>query len=157
MDMMCQVFSNEKDACKGRQLPVHVFGRGRPGSSPISGNLATQYRAGRGLGDGLGHHAATPAIAAAWIGEGSTAESDFHAALVFASVYRPPVILNIVNNQWAISTFQGIAGGESATFAARAHRLWHSVAAGRRQRLPGGLRRRRMGGRAGPRAISAPR
>ena len=31
------------------------------------------------------------------------------------------MILNIVNNQWAISTFQGIAGGEAAKFAARAH------------------------------------
>src|SRR6202012_1227766 len=60
-------------------------------------------------------------IASGWIGEGSTAESDFHAALVFASVYRPPVILNVVNNQWAISSYQGIAGGESARFAARAH------------------------------------
>ena len=59
-------------------------------------------------------------IASAWIGEGATAESDFHRALVFASVYRPPVILNVVNNQWAISSYQGIAGGESATFAARA-------------------------------------
>jgi 2-oxoisovalerate dehydrogenase E1 component alpha subunit len=29
------------------------------------------------------------------------------------------VVLNIVNNQWAISTFQGIARGSSATFAAR--------------------------------------
>jgi 2-oxoisovalerate dehydrogenase E1 component alpha subunit len=29
------------------------------------------------------------------------------------------VILNVVNNQWAISTFQAIAGGESTTFAAR--------------------------------------
>jgi 2-oxoisovalerate dehydrogenase E1 component alpha subunit len=29
------------------------------------------------------------------------------------------VILNIVNNQWAISSFQAIAGGEVATFAAR--------------------------------------
>ena len=44
------------------------------------------------------------AIASAWIGEGATAESDFHAALVFASTYQAPVILNIVNNQWAIST-----------------------------------------------------
>jgi 2-oxoisovalerate dehydrogenase E1 component alpha subunit len=35
-------------------------------------------------------------------------------------VYRAPVILNIVNNQWAISTFSGIAGGELTTFAARA-------------------------------------
>mgnify|MGYP004485665615 CR=1 FL=1 len=33
---------------------------------------------------------------------------------------RPPVVLNIVNNQWAISTFSGIAGGELTTFAARA-------------------------------------
>ena len=59
-------------------------------------------------------------IAAGWIGEGSTAEADFHHALTFASVYRAPVILNVVNNQWAISSFQGIAGGEAATFAARA-------------------------------------
>ncbi len=30
------------------------------------------------------------------------------------------MILNIVNNQYAISSFQGIAGGERTTFAARA-------------------------------------
>jgi len=58
-------------------------------------------------------------IAAAWIGDGATAESDFYSALVFASTFRAPVVLNIVNNQWAISTFQGIARGEAATFAAR--------------------------------------
>jgi 2-oxoisovalerate dehydrogenase E1 component alpha subunit len=58
-------------------------------------------------------------IAASWIGEGSTAEADFHQALTFAAVYRAPVILNVVNNQWAISTFQGFAGGERSTFAAR--------------------------------------
>ncbi len=29
--------------------------------------------------------------------------------------------MNIVNNQWAISTFQGIARGGSGTFAARGH------------------------------------
>jgi 2-oxoisovalerate dehydrogenase E1 component alpha subunit len=58
-------------------------------------------------------------IASAWIGDGSTAESDFHNALTFAAVYRAPVILNVVNNQWAISSFQGIAGGEAATFATR--------------------------------------
>jgi len=58
-------------------------------------------------------------IASSWIGDGSTAESDFHTALTFADVYRAPVILNVVNNQWAISTFQAIAGGETATFASR--------------------------------------
>ena len=30
------------------------------------------------------------------------------------------MILNVVNNQWAISSFQGIAGGEQSTFASRA-------------------------------------
>ncbi len=60
-------------------------------------------------------------IASGWIGDGATAESDFHAALVFASVYKPPVVLNVVNNQWAISSFQGIAGGHAANFACRGH------------------------------------
>lgn len=58
-------------------------------------------------------------VAVGWIGDGSTAESDFHAALVLASTYKAPDVLNIVNNQWAISTFQGIARGGSGTFAAR--------------------------------------
>src|SRR3546814_2865263 len=31
-----------------------------------------------------------------------------------------PVIFNVVNNQWAISSFSGFAGGERTTFAARA-------------------------------------
>ena len=58
-------------------------------------------------------------IAATWIGEGSTAEGDFHHGLTFAAVYHAPVVLNVVNNQWAISSYQGIAGGEDSTFAAR--------------------------------------
>ena len=59
-------------------------------------------------------------IAVGYIGDGATAEGDFHNAVTFAGVYRAPVILNVVNNQWAISTFAGIAGGELTTFAARA-------------------------------------
>jgi 2-oxoisovalerate dehydrogenase E1 component alpha subunit len=59
------------------------------------------------------------AIASAWIGEGASSESDFHAAMVFASTYQAPVILNIVNNHWAISTPEDFARGASATFADR--------------------------------------
>jgi Dehydrogenase E1 component len=33
------------------------------------------------------------------------------------------VVLNVVNNQWAISTFQGIAKGGAPTFAARGHEI----------------------------------
>ena len=59
-------------------------------------------------------------ISATWCGEGSTAEGDFHSALTFATVYKAPVIFNVVNNQWAISSFSGFAGAEATTFAARA-------------------------------------
>jgi 2-oxoisovalerate dehydrogenase E1 component alpha subunit len=58
-------------------------------------------------------------IACGWIGDGATAESDYQTALLFAHVYRAPVILNVINNQWAISTFQSVAGGEGTTLAAR--------------------------------------
>jgi 2-oxoisovalerate dehydrogenase E1 component alpha subunit len=82
--------------------------------------------AGRGLGHGFGLSSGdTTRSPSGWIGDGSTAEGDFHAALTFASTYKAPVILNVVNNQWAISTFQGIARGGSGTFAARGHRLRH--------------------------------
>jgi 2-oxoisovalerate dehydrogenase E1 component alpha subunit len=85
----------------------------------ISGNLATQFPQAVGWAMGSAIRGDSR-IASAYIGDGSTAEGDFHAACTFAAVYRAPVILNIVNNQWAISSFSGIAGGELTTFAARA-------------------------------------
>ena len=47
--------------------------------------------------------------------------------------YRAPVVLNIVNNQWAISTYQGIARGKAATFASRGLGFGIPVPARRRQ------------------------
>lgn len=117
LKMMCQVYSNEGDPVRGRQLPVFYSSR-EHGFFSISGNLGTQYIQAVGWAMASAIRGEN-GIAAAWIGDGATAESDFHAALVFASTYQAPVVLNIVNNQWAISTFQGIARGGSGTFAAR--------------------------------------
>jgi 2-oxoisovalerate dehydrogenase E1 component alpha subunit len=115
--LMGQVYSNELDPMAGRQLPVLHASRDY-GYFTVSGNLGTQYVQAVGwamanalMGDG--------SIAAAWIGDGATAASDFHSALVTASAYQPPVILNIVNNQWAISTYTGVATGASHTYAER--------------------------------------
>jgi 2-oxoisovalerate dehydrogenase E1 component alpha subunit len=117
VDMMCQCLSNTRDMCKGRQLPIMYHSKNAKIFS-ISGNLATQFPHAVGWAmasaiKGEDH------IAASWVGDGSTAEADFHHALTFAAVYQAPVILNVVNNQWAISTFQGTAGGEQRPFAAR--------------------------------------
>lgn len=117
--MMCQNYSNDADPLHGRQLPI-LYSAKEYGFFSISGNLATQYIQAVGWAMASAISGDTK-IAAGWIGDGSTAENDFHAALVFASTYNPPVILNVVNNQWAISTFQGIAKGDAATFAARGH------------------------------------
>jgi 2-oxoisovalerate dehydrogenase E1 component alpha subunit len=117
VDLMNQLLSNTRDMCKGRQLPVCYHSKAGNIFS-ISGNLATQFPQAVGWAmaaaiKGEDH------LAASWTGEGSTAEADFHHAMLFASVYQAPVILNVVNNQWAISTFQGFAGGEQRSFAAR--------------------------------------
>ncbi len=117
VEMICQLMSNERDPLKGRQLPV-MYSYKRAGFFSISGNLATQFiqAVGWAMASAI---KGDSRIASAWIGDGATAESDFHTALTFAHVYRAPVIMNVVNNQWAISTFQAIAGGEATTFAAR--------------------------------------
>ncbi len=117
VDMMCQCLSNTRDMCKGRQMPILYHNR-KGNVFSLSGNLATQYPQAVGWAmasmiKGENH------ISAAWVGDGSTSEADFHYALTFAAVYQAPVILNVVNNQWAISTFQGFAGGERRPFSAR--------------------------------------
>ncbi len=117
VELICQLMSNAHDPLKGRQLPV-MYSYKRAGFFSISGNLATQFIQAVGWAMASAIKGDTK-IASAWIGDGATAEADFHTALTFAHVYRAPVILNVVNNQWAISTFQAIAGGETTTFAAR--------------------------------------
>ncbi len=118
VEMINQIYSNRADRLKGRQLPVMYSARDYAFFS-ISGNLATQYPQAVGWAMASAIKGDTR-IAATWIGEGSSAEGDFHSGLTFGAVYSAPVIFNVVNNQWAISSFSGLAGAERATFAARA-------------------------------------
>ncbi len=118
VDMMNQIYSNRADRLQGKQLPIMYSSR-QAGFFSISGNLTTQYPQAVGWAMASASRGDTR-IAATWCGEGSTAEGDFHSALTFATVYRAPVIFNVVNNQWAISSFSGFAGAEATTFAARA-------------------------------------
>ncbi len=118
VDMMCQIYSNKGDKLKGRQLPI-MYSDKAHGFFSISGNLGTQYpqAVGWAMASAI---KGDSRIAMGWIGDGATAEGDFHSALTFAAVYQAPVILAVVNNQWAISSFSGLAGAEQATFASRA-------------------------------------
>ncbi len=96
----------------------HVFGTRGPASSP---SVATWRPSScrQSAGPWRRQSRAIPRSLRRGLGDGATAESDFHTRPDPAHVYRAPVILNVVNNRWAISTFQAIAGGESTTFAGR--------------------------------------
>ena len=118
VDMMCQIYSNKGDPLHGRQLPI-MYSSKSHGFFTISGNLATQVpqAVGWAMASAI---KGDSRIAVGWIGDGATAEGDFHAGMTFAAVYNAPAVLCVVNNQWAISSFCGIAGAEKATFAQRA-------------------------------------
>jgi 2-oxoisovalerate dehydrogenase E1 component alpha subunit len=117
-DMINQIYSNAKDPLRGRQLPI-LYSARNYGFYSLSGNVGSRF--GHAVGWAMASaYRGDSRIALGYIGEGTTAEGDFHEALTFASVYRAPVILAITNNQWAISSHAGIAGGEATTFAAKA-------------------------------------
>lgn len=118
IDLVNQIFSNENDPLRGRQLPILYSARDY-GFYSLSGNLGSRF--GHAVGWAMASaYRGDDNLALAYIGEGSTAEGNFHEALTFASVYHVPVILCVTNNQWAISSYAGIAGAEETTFAAKA-------------------------------------
>jgi 2-oxoisovalerate dehydrogenase E1 component alpha subunit len=118
VDLVNQIFSNERDPLKGRQLPI-LYSAREYGFYSLSGNVGSRF--GHAVGWAMASaYSEDDKIALAYIGDGTTAEGDFHEALTFASVYHAPVVLCVTNNQWAISSFSGIAGAQETTFAAKA-------------------------------------
>ncbi|WP_448212287.1 thiamine pyrophosphate-dependent dehydrogenase E1 component subunit alpha [Colwellia sp. MEBiC06753] len=101
-DIMNQLFSNEKDLGKGRQMPIH-YGSKELNFMTISSPLTTQVpqAAGYAYGQKL---QGKDAITVCYFGEGAASEGDFHAGLNMAAVHKAPVIFFCRNNGYAIST-----------------------------------------------------
>ena len=117
LKLVNQIFNNREDPLAGKQLPV-LYSAKEFGFYSLSGNVGTRF--GHSVGWAMAKaYRGKPDIAIGFIGDGSTAEGAFHEALTFASVYTAPVILGVTNNQWAISTFSGIASSEHTTIAAK--------------------------------------
>ena len=116
VDMICHCIGNVRDNVKGRQMPVHYSWK-EGNIVSISSPVGTQFP--QAVGSAMASaYLGKDNVSVAWLGEGTSAQGDFHYALNFASVYNPPCILNVVYNQWAISTHRNIASGGSS-FAAR--------------------------------------
>jgi 2-oxoisovalerate dehydrogenase E1 component alpha subunit len=115
--LMCQAIGNRFDNSKGRQMPVHYSWRAANVVS-ISSPVGTQFPQAVGAAMAFAYRGERRVVGA-WIGDGTSAQGDFHHALNFASVFKPPCILHVVDNQWAISTHRNLCTGGSS-FAARA-------------------------------------
>lgn len=101
-EFMNQLFGNEQDYGKGRQMPVH-YGSSKLHYMTISSPLATQIpqATGYAYGQKLANEGHCTIV---FFGEGAASEGDFHAALNMAAVHRVPVIFFCRNNGYAIST-----------------------------------------------------
>ena len=97
-----QLFSNEADKGKGRQMPMH-FGSKDLKIQTISSPLGTQLPQAVGAGYSLKLEGGDN-ISVCYFGEGAASEGDFHAALNFASTLDVPMIFFCRNNGYAIST-----------------------------------------------------
>ncbi|MDF2177548.1 thiamine pyrophosphate-dependent dehydrogenase E1 component subunit alpha [Aliiglaciecola sp. CAU 1673] len=99
---MNQMFSNEKEPNKGRQMPIH-YGAKELNFMTISSPLGTQIPQASGYAYGQ-KMAGEEAITICYFGEGAASEGDFHAGLNMAAVLNCPVIFFCRNNGYAIST-----------------------------------------------------
>jgi 2-oxoisovalerate dehydrogenase E1 component alpha subunit len=117
LTMIGQCIGNTCDNAKGRQMPVHYSWRAGNVVS-ISSPVGTQLPQAVGAAMAFAYRGERRVVGA-WIGDGTAAQGDFHHALNFASVFRPPCVLHVVDNQWAISTHRNLSTG-GTTFAARA-------------------------------------
>ena len=97
-----QIYSNAADPLKGRQLPVLYSARDY-GFYSLSGNVGSRF--GHAVGWAMASaYKNDDNIALAYIGEGTTAEGDFHEALNVAAVWGLPIIFIIENNGYGLST-----------------------------------------------------
>jgi 2-oxoisovalerate dehydrogenase E1 component alpha subunit len=107
-DFMNQLFANDKDPGKGRNMPVH-YGSKELNIHTVSSPLATQLPQAAGAAyamkmQRLHDPSIPPRVVAAYFGEGAASEGDFHAALNIAATRSCPVVFICRNNGYAIST-----------------------------------------------------
>jgi pyruvate dehydrogenase E1 component alpha subunit len=95
------MFGNQNDPAKGRQMPDHYCFREAHVTS-VSSPIGTQITQAVGFAWAarLRHD---DLVAISYFGDGATSSSEFHNGLNFAGVFKVPVVLFCRNNGWAIS------------------------------------------------------
>jgi 2-oxoisovalerate dehydrogenase E1 component alpha subunit len=95
------MFGNENDPVKGRQMPDHYCCRAAKVMS-VSSPIGTQITQGVGFA-WAAKLRREDLVVISYFGDGATSSNEFHNGMNFAGVYKAPVVLFCRNNGWAIS------------------------------------------------------
>lgn len=99
---LAQIYGNSGDVNKGRQQPMHMAGKAVKQVS-WSSCLGPQLPQAVGAAWAAKIRGDKDVVTVGFTGDGATSEPDFHSAMNFAGVYKPPVVIICQNNHWAIS------------------------------------------------------
>jgi pyruvate dehydrogenase E1 component alpha subunit len=95
------MFGNDNDTVRGRQMPDHYTSR-RAHWMSVSSPVGTQIT--QGVGFAWAARLRKEDLATLiYFGDGATSSSDFHGGMNFAGVFKTPSVLFCRNNGWAIS------------------------------------------------------
>jgi len=96
-----QLFGNQNDPIKGRQMPVHHSANWLNLVS-ISSPVGTQIPQAVGTAYAAKIHGKDD-VSMVYFGEGTSSTGEFHVGMNFAGVWKAPVVFVCRNNGWAIS------------------------------------------------------
>ena len=100
-EIFAQTMGKDIDLLKGRQMPGH-FGKKNINTFVLGSPVGLGHTVAMGVAMGIKYRKEERVIIS-YGGEGSTSEGHFHSAMNFAGVFHLPLIVFIVNNQYAIS------------------------------------------------------
>jgi pyruvate dehydrogenase E1 component alpha subunit len=100
-DYINQLYGNERDPVKGRQMPVHHSDREHNFVS-ISSPVGTQIPQAVGAA-WAAKISGKDDVAMVYFGEGTSSTGAFHVGMNFAGVSKAPIVFVCRNNGWAIS------------------------------------------------------
>lgn len=102
VEMMHNMFGNARDNARGRQMPVHFsFVQPIPFVS-ISSPIGTHIPQAVGAAYAAQQRGEDTVVLTSF-GDGGTSSLGFHSGLLFAGVWKSPVVFLCQNNGWAIS------------------------------------------------------
>ncbi len=99
--LVAQLFGNDMDPIRGRQMPCHYSYR-QGNFMSIASTVGTQIPHAVGVA-WAAKIRKDPIACLVYFGDGGTSTADFHAGMNFAGVFKAPVVFLCNNNQWAIS------------------------------------------------------